>query len=83
VESFGSRIRDELLAVEQFSCLTEAQVLVADWREDYNERRPHSALQMMAPAKFARAWRRATEEGRVIPLTDPGEALRSSAKACF
>jgi hypothetical protein len=27
-ESFGSRIRDELLAVEQFSCLTEAQVMV-------------------------------------------------------
>ena len=44
VESFGSRIRDELLAVEQFSCLAEAQVMVEDWREDYNERRPHSAL---------------------------------------
>src|SRR5947207_1608294 len=31
VESFGSRIRDELLAVELFSCLTEAQVLIEDW----------------------------------------------------
>ncbi len=31
--------------------------MVADWREDYNECRPHSALGMMAPAKFARAWR--------------------------
>ena len=80
VESFGSRIRDELLAVEQFSCLVEAQVMVADWREDYNERRPHSALAMMAPAKFARAWRRATEEGKVIPFSDPGKALRSSEK---
>jgi len=73
VESFGSRIRDELLAVEQFSCLTEAQVMVEDWREDYNERRPHSALAMMAPAKFARAWRQAAAEGNVIPFTDrPG-----------
>jgi putative transposase len=71
VESFGSRIRDELLAVEQFSCLAEAQVLVEDWRCDYNERRPHSALQMMAPARFARAWRQAAMEGKVIPLTDP------------
>jgi len=77
VESFGSRVRDELLAVEQFSCLAEAQVMVADWREDYNERRPHSALQMMAPAKFARAWRQAAEEGKVIPFADPAEALRS------
>jgi putative transposase len=37
VESFGSRIRDELLGVGLFSSLTEAQVMVADWRRDYNE----------------------------------------------
>ena len=49
VESFGSRIRDELLAVEQFSCLTEAQVMVADWRDDYNEHRPHSSLGARTP----------------------------------
>lgn len=61
VESFGSRVRDELLAVEQFSCLAEAQVMVADWRADYNERRPHSALGMRAPASFAAAWRERAE----------------------
>ncbi len=77
VESFGSRIRDELLAFEQFSCLAEAQVMVEDWREDYNQRRPHSALQMMAPARFARAWAQAVQEGKVIPFTDPAKALRS------
>ena len=57
VESFGSRVRDELLAVEQFSCLTEAQVLIEDYRQDYNEHRPHSALGMNSPARFAKAWR--------------------------
>ena len=57
VESFGSRVRDELLAVEQFSCLAEAKVLIEDWREDYNEHRPHSALGMKSPAQFARAYR--------------------------
>jgi putative transposase len=56
VESFNSRVRDELLDGELFYTLTEAQVLVEDWREDYNERRPHSALGMTAPARFARAW---------------------------
>jgi putative transposase len=50
VESFGSRVRDELLAVEQFSCLAEAKVLIEDWREDYNDRRPHSALGMKSPS---------------------------------
>ena len=71
VESFGSRIRDELLAVEQFSCLAEAQVMVEDWRQDYNHHRPHSALGMMAPARFAAAWREAAAAGKLIPLAPP------------
>jgi putative transposase len=56
VESFHSRVRDELLDVEQFSCLAEAKVVISDWREDYNHRRPHSALRMRTPAAFAAAW---------------------------
>jgi putative transposase len=56
VESFGARVRDELLDVEQFSCLAEARVVIGDWREDYNQRRPHSALAMQAPATFAAQW---------------------------
>lgn len=55
VESFHSRVRDELLDVEEFACLAEAKVVIADWREDYNERRPHSALGMRTPAAFAAA----------------------------
>mgnify|MGYP000710389069 CR=1 FL=1 len=35
----------------------EAQVLVADWREEYNTYRPHSAMGMLTPAEFARQWR--------------------------
>lgn len=57
VESYGSRMRDELLAIEQFDTLLEAQVLVADWRNEYNTYRPHSALGMLTPAEFARQWR--------------------------
>jgi putative transposase len=58
VESYGSRMRDELLAIEQFDTLLEAQVLVADWRTEYNTYRPHSALGMLTPASFADQWRR-------------------------
>ena len=57
VESYGSRMRDELLAIEQFDSLLEAQVLVADWREEYNTYRPHSALGMRTPVEFADQWR--------------------------
>jgi putative transposase len=53
VESFHSRVRDELLDVEELSCLAEARVVIGDWQEDYNWRRPHSALGMKAPAMFA------------------------------
>jgi putative transposase len=56
VESFNARVRDELLDVEQFSGLAEARVVIADWRDDYNHHRPHSALRMLAPATFAAAW---------------------------
>jgi putative transposase len=56
VESFGSRLRDELLAVEAFSSLLEARVLVEDWRIEYNTVRPHSALGYRTPAQYARAW---------------------------
>jgi putative transposase len=53
VESFNSRVRDELLSVEVFSCLTEAKVMIEDFRIDYNRYRPHRAHQMMTPAAFA------------------------------
>jgi transposase InsO family protein len=43
VESFNSKLRDELLDREIFYTLIEAQVLVQRWRRDYNWRRPYSA----------------------------------------
>ena len=61
VESFHSRVRDELLDVEEFSCLAEAKVVIADWREDYNLRRPHSALGMRPPAAFSAEWATTSE----------------------
>jgi putative transposase len=56
VESFGSRLRDELLAVEAFSSLLEARVLVQDWRIEYNTLRPHSALGYLTPTDYAKTW---------------------------
>jgi putative transposase len=62
VESFHSRVRDELLDVEEFACLAEACVVIEDWREEYNLRRPHSSLGMLAPAVFAGQWTPAVAE---------------------
>jgi transposase InsO family protein len=51
VESFGGRLRDELLAVEVINALLETQVLVEDWRIESNAVRPHSALGYLTPTQ--------------------------------
>lgn len=56
VESFNGRLRDELLNGWHFDNLLEAQVLIEDWRIDYNHHRPHSAHGDLTPTEFAQAW---------------------------
>ena len=50
IESFNGKLRDEPLNREIFTTLTEAKVLVADWRKEYNQFRPHSSLHYKPPA---------------------------------
>jgi len=52
VESFNGRLRDECLNETLFSSLDEARLLLADWRDDYNRERPHSALANRTPEAF-------------------------------
>jgi transposase InsO family protein len=54
IESFNGKLRDELLNREIFTTLTEAKVLIADWRTEYNQVRPHSAKGYKPPAPDAR-----------------------------
>ena len=56
IESFNGRMRDELLNLWQFDSLLEAQVIIGDWRIDYNTNRPHSAHGDLTPTEFAQAW---------------------------
>jgi putative transposase len=53
IESFNGRLRDECLSVEWFSSLGKAREKLAAWRDHYNHRRPHSALDDRTPASFA------------------------------
>ena len=54
VESFNSKLRDELLNREIFYSLREAQILIEGWRQHYNAVRPHSALRWTPPAPEVR-----------------------------
>jgi len=53
VESFNGRLRDELLNRELFLSLPEARYVLDEWREEYNQRRPHSGLHWRTPEAFA------------------------------
>ena len=53
IESFNGKLRDELLNGEIFTTLFEAQVLIEDWRKEYNQVRPHSSLGYKPPAPEA------------------------------
>jgi putative transposase len=53
IESFNGKFRDECLNEHWFSTLAEARAIVAAWRRDYNEHRPHSAIGYQTPAEFA------------------------------
>ena len=96
VESFNSRVRDELLSVEVFTCLAEAKVMVEDYREDYNRCRPHRAHGMMTPAAFrtradarhrtwsgwGRAQRPCRRAIRTVPCRAAATRTWSTAKSC-
>lgn len=53
IESFNGKLRDELLNQEVFATLEEAGVLIEQWRREYNQVRPHSALGYRPPAPEA------------------------------
>ena len=54
VESFNGRLRDECLNANWFTSLKDARRKIETWRQDYNQQRPHSSLDYLPPAEFAR-----------------------------
>ncbi len=53
IESFNGKLRDEVLNLEIFDTLLEANVLIERWRREYNHVRPHSSLGYRPPAPQA------------------------------
>jgi putative transposase len=64
VESFNGRLRQECLNAHWFLSLEDARHKIDEWRQYYNEMRPHSALQWATPAEFARRSRENALSGR-------------------
>jgi putative transposase len=53
VESFNGKLRDECLNEHWFHSIEHARAILRQWRQDYNEHRPHSMLGYQTPAEKA------------------------------
>ena len=54
IESFNGKFRDECLNENWFLDLAEARQKIEEWRQDYNQARPHSSLGYRTPEEFAK-----------------------------
>ena len=77
VESFHGRLRDECLNVSWFRNFDHVRSTLEAWRMEYNEDRPHSALDYRTPNEFRR-----TLEGRgaMAPLPSETSTVNTTEK---
>jgi putative transposase len=78
MESFNGKFRDECLNENWFLDLADARQKIEEWRCDYNQERPHSALGYLTPAEFAQ--RSAASPG-CARMASPFEAAPSSGES--
>jgi putative transposase len=52
IESFNGKFREECLNQNWFKNISEASILIENWRQDYNKNRPHSALGYLTPYEY-------------------------------
>jgi len=50
IETFNGSLRDECLNVHWFESLEDAKEKIEGWRRNYNESRPHQAVNEQTPA---------------------------------
>lgn len=62
IESFNGKLRAECLDTHWFMSIDDARAKMEDWRRDYNEVRPHSAIGNKPPIVFMNA----------LPAAPPG-----------
>jgi len=53
IESFNGKLRDECLNETLFNSIAEAKQTLREWKDNYNQQRPHSSLGNLTPLEFA------------------------------
>ncbi|WP_153304659.1 IS3 family transposase [Trichlorobacter lovleyi] len=59
IESFNGSFRDECLSVNWFLSMDDARQKIEDWRQEYNDFRPHTALKNLTPNEYANQFQEA------------------------
>jgi putative transposase len=78
VESFNGRMRDELLNETIFTSMPQVRAVVAAWRTDYNEQRPHSSLGYQTPAARAAELKAMGAVSPPVPGSEPAPIAQSA-----
>jgi transposase InsO family protein len=81
-ESFHGKLRDECWNGELFYSLKEAQIVIEQWRVEYNTRRPHSALGYRPPVPAAYTGCGKTQFGNGIASNEACEEMTRSSQRC-
>ena len=58
IESFNGKFREECLNQNRFQNISEAKIIVEEWRKDYNNNRPHSAPGYLSPKEYLKRKKR-------------------------
>ena len=65
--------KDECLTINSFYSLLHAQVIISDWKNEYNHHHRHSPLGYLIPAKYAQQCTHQTE-------TDDPQNVRTESR---
>ena len=72
-ESFIATVRRECLSQHWFRNLQEAQSIAERWRDEYNNERPHSSLELKTPTQYRAGYFEATDRNEAQKLAElPG-----------
>jgi putative transposase len=66
-ESFNGKFRDECLSMQWFKNRMDAKVLIEEFRNHFNEIRPHSSLGQRTPLEFKRQLLQSAPESSASP----------------
>jgi len=74
-ESFNGKLRDEYLSQTELLSEADARLKARAWREDFNDRRPHSSLGYLTPSEFARRCADSIPVAALLPSNQHSERL--------